>query len=122
MTGATGKSIAVTGPVLLQSGSSMNQDQLGALHAENVVEAREVLSGWGGTMATGIVAGIIINVDETGIRSSRLSLTGKMGIGPRVSMKTLFGVEDQQLRMQLSLTKCASIFEFPSDGVETAVI
>ena len=99
MTGNTGKSILVAGPCQLQMGSSMGQDVIDSLHAPNVVEARNIISGWRGN-TTAMSAGIICDIDI-----DRLTMAGKMGVGPRISMKTLWGIEDAQLRLQLSFTK-----------------
>ena len=111
----TGKSIVMSGPSQLRFGSAMAQDVIESLHATNVVAAREMIAGWRGNSST-ISAGVICDIDGTGIKASRLALSGKMGVGPRISMKTLWGVDDPQLRLQLTFTKDASIFIFPSEG------
>ena len=111
----TGKSIVMSGPSQLRFGSAMAQDVIESLHATNVVAAREMIAGWRGN-SSAISAGIICDIDGTGIKASRLALSGKMGVGPRISMKTLWGVDDPQLRLQLTFTKDASIFIFPSEG------
>ena len=111
----TGKSIVMSGPSQLRFGNPMAQGVIESLHATNVVEAREMITSWRGN-SSAISAGIICDIDGTGIKASRLALSGKMGVGPRISMKTLWGIEDVQLRLQLTFTKDASIFIFPSEG------
>ena len=78
----TGKSIVMSGPSQLRFGTAMAQEVIESLHATNVVEARELIAGWRGN-SSAISAGIICDCDNdgTGIKASRLALSGKMGVG-----------------------------------------
>ena len=109
---ATGKSSVIKGPGQLRTGGIIDANKLKSLTVNNVVEVKNmILAGSQGQ----IKAGIVIDVDATGVRASRFALAGPINVGSRISMERLYGL-DPNLKLQLDLNKDASIFVFPSDG------
>ena len=109
---ATGKSSIIKGPGQLRTGGIIDANKLKSLTVNNVVEVKNmILAGSQGQ----IKAGIVIDVDATGVRASRFALAGPINVGSRISMERLYGL-DPNLKLQLDLNKDASIFVFPSDG------